>query len=240
MAAGDGRCLVSALPVAGDARRPCPNCGKLVGPKHAYRSGKTRCRNRYTWTPLRLLALEEGLARGRSDEEIARRLGTTATAVNLARKRRGLASRTARCGSARTVAARLGLGCAKKVAAWINAGWLRGRQGPARGANRQWIVEEADLRDFLRDSAHWHRWEVERIADPDLRAFADRVRAAVRFLTLGEVAGRMCVQPKTVHSWIAKGYLPAVRNGNHLVREDDLARFELPRIGGPRRRKGAS
>ena len=48
------------------------------------------------------------------------------------------------------------------------------------------------------------------------------------FLTLGEAAERLCVESRTLHQWIKKGWLPAVRmgvdRGNHLVREDELAR----------------
>jgi excisionase family DNA binding protein len=229
--------MMSALPLAGDALRSCPNCGKLVGPKHAYRSGKTRCRNRYTWTPLRLLALEEMIHKGHTDEVIARRLGVTANAVRIVRTRRRLPTRTVVCGSARSVARRLGIGCAKSVTAWIDRGYLRGRPGQVRGKHPQRYVDEADLRDFLRDPAHWHRWEVERIVDPALRALATTVRGEVRFLTQAEVADRCFVQRATVQQWIDKGWLPAVSTGSHrVVRASDLAAFRPPTLGFDRER----
>lgn len=90
----------------------------------------------------------------------------------------------------------------------------------------------ADNRDrllaFLADEAHWHRWRPERISEPCMREWALELRAGVRFLTLTEVADRCCVTVGAVASWIQAGILPAIRNGNHMVRESDLAGFVPP------------
>jgi excisionase family DNA binding protein len=174
---------------------------------------------------------------GCSDREIAGRLGVSPNAVFIARKRYGVPSRTARLLSAEAVARQVGVSCAKTVARWIRQGWLRGRRGQPRGANRQWYVRPEDLRDFLRDPAHWHRWEPERIPDPSLRAWAQEVRGGVRYLSQTEVARRCCVQRATVQQWIDTGLLPAVSTGSHrLVRESDLAAFRPPKLGFDRER----
>jgi excisionase family DNA binding protein len=174
----------------------------------------------------------EYLERGWDDTRIAAKLGCSATAVSLARKRAGIpcVTKTLRC--PQQIAALLGLGCPKTVVRWIQAGWLRGRRGPRRGGNRQWIVTDDAFHAFLADPAHWHRWEVARITDPTLRAFVASVRSPDRYLTLTEVAELCCVQPGTVWHWIDKGWLPAVRNGNHRVREADALRFRAARLAG--------
>src|SRR5690606_22184989 len=87
----------------------------------------------------------------------------------------------------------------------------------------------------------WHLWDPERI-DPasGFRRWAQEIRAGVRFLTVGDVAERCYVEVHTVSNWIRSGRLPAVRNGNWLVRERDLDGFippgQLSRSGIPQRR----
>jgi excisionase family DNA binding protein len=210
----------------------CPNCGKPKPPTHWFGNGNTHCRTRQTWTQARLFRLMTLLEAGRTDEQIARELGTTPVVINLARKRRGIPSRTETLLSAGEVARRMGFGCGKKVTWLIGQGWLRGRRGQRRGPNRQWYVRPEDLLAFLDDPAHWSLWEVERIADETLRRYAEKVRGGVRYLTQSEVAERLFVDRGTVQQWIDKGWLPASRHGrsNRLVREDDVAAFERPGI----------
>lgn len=204
-----------------------------AGGFEAYRREDWRKRPRVWTRPLRL-RLAELLDAGLADEVIARELSAafgcrlTAEAVNLARKRYGIASRTRRAHTGRSVARLLGLGCSKQVARWCRAGWLRGRQTQRRGGNRQWRILHDDLLAFLEDEAHWHRWQPERITDAALREWALELRAGVAFLTVGQVAERCYVEPTTVNQWIHRGELPAVRNGNWLVRSDVLADFVPP------------
>lgn len=179
------------------------------------------------WTTRQIEELESLLERGLSDEHIGRRLGRSANAVNIQRKRLGIPSRTAQLLSCRQVADRLGIGCSKSVTRWIEAGYVRGRRGPRRGPYRQWQVTEENLFEFLENPAHWHRWEARRITDKGLREWALELPKP-RFLTLSEVARSYCVEPKTVHQWIAKGWLPARRNGNHVIDERDLVDFVPP------------
>lgn len=214
----------------------CDACGRDVRPIHWYRSGKTRCGGaKRVWTKPRLWKLMELIERGWDDARIGREIGVMANAVNVARKRYAIPSRTETTFTARAVAKRLGIGCAKTVSYWIKRGWLNGRKGQRRGGHRQWMIHPDDLLAFIEDPDHWHRWNPERIPDAGLRDWATELRRGVRFLTLTEAADRACVQPQTVNQWIRKGWLPAVRNGNHLVRESDLERFVLRRIGGFRR-----
>ena len=180
------------------------------------------------WTPERVTRLEGYLEQGLSDEVIARRFGVSSDAVNLARKRHRVDSRTRLTLNSRKVAAQLGIPCSKTVVGWIEAGWLKARRGPARGGNRQWLIKEEAVLDFLRDPAHWHRWQPERIPDICFREWAIEVRAGVRFLTVGEVAARYSVIVNMVGQWIHKGWLPAVRHANWLIRESDLAGWVVP------------
>lgn len=187
------------------------------------------------WTTARLWKLMELIERGWSDEQIAAALGTTANGVNIARKRNRIPSRTRTLLSARAAADRVGVKCAKTVVAWIEHGWLKGKQGPRRGPFPQWQIHPDDLIAFMEDPGHWHRWHPERIPDAGLRQWATELRRGVRFLSLTEAAGRAFVQPATIHQWIKKGWLPAVRNGNHVVREQDLEHFVRRQIGGWRK-----
>jgi len=185
-------------------------------------------RSRTKWTPNELSELEDLIYAGWSDERLAERFHASVNGIQLARKRHGIPSRTQALLCCRVIAAKLGIRCAKSVARWIERGWLKGRRGQPRGGNQQWYVTESALLTFLEDARHWQRWQPERITDPDLREWTLELRAGVRFLTLGEVAQRYYVEPATVGAWIQRGLLPAVRNGNHLVRESDLRGFIPP------------
>lgn len=185
-------------------------------------------RSRWKWSEKDLFLLDDLIAQGYSDDAIACRLRTTVNGVQLARKRYGIKSRTEQLLSCRSVAERLGIGCAKTITRWIESGWLKGKRGTRRGKYRQWQVTELDLWAFMEDPAHWHRWDAERVPDPRLREWAVEVRGGSRFLTLSEVARRCYVEPVTVHRWIKAGLLPVVRNGNHLVPEAALDGFVPP------------
>jgi hypothetical protein len=198
------------------------------------------------WPLPRRWRLMELIERGWPDARIGDVLGCSAIAVKLARRRYGIAPKSRAILTAREVAKRLGIRCAKTVAWWIASGWLSGQRGWAVGKNRAWMVREEALLGFLADPAHFHRWQPERITDRGLREWAMAQRGDVRFLTLGGAAAwlcqtrSICVERGTVAQWIAKGWLPAVRNGNHLVRQDDLATFQRPVFGqGARKRSWA-
>lgn len=188
------------------------------------------------WTRKRLMQLESLIEEGLGDQSIARKLGTTANGVMIARKRYGLRSRTKSILCCLQIASKLGIGCQKTVTRWIEQGWLVGRRGQRRGGNRQWYVTESALMDFLENPDHWQCWDPNRVVDPDLRDWVLELRNGVRFLSLTEVGRRCFCEPKTVYQWIRKGFIPAVRNGrgNHQVRERDLVGFTPPQIGGPR------
>ena len=125
------------------------------------------------------------------------------------------------------------VGNEKTIVCWIRRGWLSGRVG-----GRRWNVTMEALYDFVQDSRYCHVWTEVRIVDPALRAYAREVRPSERFLTVGQVAAQCFVSTNTVAQWIRKGWLRAVRNGNWLVPALALLDFEMPRVGGYRRRGG--
>ncbi|HLI51008.1 MAG TPA: hypothetical protein VKU87_04380 [Thermomicrobiaceae bacterium] len=184
------------------------------------------------WTNDRLFELSGLLDLGWSDARIGRHFGKTAEAIKLARRKHHLAPRAERYLSSQRVASLMNISCSKTVIRWIEMGYLKGKRGVRIGLHRTWMVEWDDLFDFLRDPAHWHRWEVSRIGpdSPLWWACADARghHATERYLTLSEVARRFFVQTTTVCQWIGKGQLPSVRNGNHLVRESDLRGWTPP------------
>lgn len=187
------------------------------------------------WTTEQLTALEWMLDKGMPDAAIGKALGRSATAVQVMRKRSRLPSRTERNYTCRKLGSLLGVD-GKAVAWWIRNRWLRGRQGQRRGRNRQWVVTEDALMEFLENRAYWHLWDPARLADRDLREWALEQRSE-QFLTLAEVARRFWVVESTVGSWLDRGELPFVRRGrgNRLVPESSLRGWVPP---GQRSKKG--
>lgn len=179
------------------------------------------------WTPERLSMIEDGIDRGLTDDTIARQIGCTKNAVQIARKRNGIASRSVVMLSARAVQERMGIGCAKTVARWINKGWLKGRRGQQLGPYRMWYVREDDLLSFLEDPAYWYAWRPEAITEPHLRSWALEERA-YRYLSVGEVAKRFYVTTSAVNAWIHQGEIPAKKYGNWWIRDCDLKGFTPP------------
>jgi hypothetical protein len=220
--------------------RLCPHCQRLKPDTHFYsRSGSSRCRQRLVWTLDRRYRVMTYLNLGLSDAAIGKKMGVSGEAIKLMRRRYGIEGVTKTKLTAREVARVMGVQCAKSVTRWIAARLLRGEHGYRQGPHRIWLVERVDLYGFVEDEGTWHVWDPARITDRDLRRYATRIRGGVRFLTPGEVADRMFVQHTTVNSWIHKGFLPARRWGNWWIDERDLARFELPRIGGHPRKTAA-
>jgi len=74
-------------------------------------------RSRWKWSAEDLLRLEELLARGWTDRKIGESLGCSAVAVQVVRKRHGIAPRSRVLLTARTVARKLGIRCSKTVCA---------------------------------------------------------------------------------------------------------------------------
>lgn len=230
MTASPARC--GALTARGTpCRRPAVDGGPC-----AWHSRDRRPEPR-VWTRAKRWRLMTYLERGWDDARIGAALGVSPDAAKLARRRYRIPARNQTVLTARAVAQRLGVGCAKTVVRWIEAGWLLGESGWRVGRNQVWMVREEALWGFLENPHHWHRWQPERIPDPGLRGWAMALRGGVRFLTLGEAAAwlcrerQICVERATVASWTQKGWLPSVRNGNHLVRLADLATFEQPAFG---------
>lgn len=178
------------------------------------------------WTLERQWRLAEYLERGMSYELIAKKFGVSREAVRLARKDYGIRSPYKMHLSAQDIAKLLGMDWSHAVGRWIKAGWLKGRK--LRFGKRGWYsVRYSSFIAFLENPEHHHRWHPDRITDLSLREWAREIWTGP-FLTQGEVAWRLCVDRGTVHTWIQRGLLPAVRNGNWVVRESDLEGFTVP------------
>ena len=182
---------------------------------------------RFRWPASRLETLYRLMEQGRPDAEIAAEMGTTEAAVQMAVRHWHLPSRQRLCLTARQVARLVGAKCAKSVARWVEAGWLVGRRGWVQGPHAVWLVRWADLEAFLRDPAHWHRWEPARVTHPELRRVVAETRAGEPRLLTQTEAARICgVQRGTVQQWLDRGWLPAARGRrNRMVAEADLAAF---------------
>ena len=119
-------------------------------PKGQFTRGRKR-----NWTPDELARAEEMIEDGRSERAIAARLGRSENGVHVYLGRHGRSRTALRPMSATRVARLLGIGCAKMVARWMQAGWLASRRGHWQGPNRVWWTSEQDLQAFLEDSRHW-------------------------------------------------------------------------------------
>lgn len=193
------------------------------------------------WTEDEVESMVEGLQRGWPDAAIGQRIGRSAAAVNIKRKKLRIACRSKLTLSAREVARRMGIPCSKTVAWWIRRGYLAGRHGHRRGGNRRWVVRIEALYDFVADTRYRHLWSEAAITDPALRAHA-RDGALERFYTTGDVA-RMyfLANSNSVQAWIKRGHLTgAIRRGNWLIPASALDGFVPPgqrsKTGRPQRR----
>lgn len=175
------------------------------------------------WTRARVIEVLTLIEQGQSDRQIADRFKSTARAIKLVRKRHGIPAGRNSTLTARSIQRIVGMGDSKTVRRWIDNGWLSGsKTDVGAGRNYRWRITHAQLFTFLEDPAHWHRWDPERITDLGLRQWAIEMRAGVRFLNLTEASRIAFVEPKTIWAWIDKGWLSEIRNGNHVVREDEL------------------
>lgn len=179
------------------------------------------------WTAERLLELEACIEKGMTDTAIGKHLGCSSNAVQIARKRNGIASRRQVMLTGHAISQKLGLTCSKRVTMWIERGYLKGRRGQQVGRSRMWYVTEEALLAFMEDPRTWPLWKPERITEKYLRDWALEIRT-VRYLRPGEVANRFAVGANAVNDWIHQGRLPAQRWGNWWIRESDLDGFEPP------------
>lgn len=129
------------------------------------------------WTPEQLARVDAGIERGLSNALLGERLGKSANAIKVIRRRHKLGAPSRTGYTARRLAAVMGLSCSKTVARWIDQGWLRGQRGAVIwGPHHIWRIEEDDLLAFLEDSRGWAQWRVEDIRDPFLRQWAHELR----------------------------------------------------------------
>lgn len=191
------------------------------------------------WTRKRLSTLDALVSQGLTDQQIARRMGVTATAAKIARRRRlGAPAGRTLLWTAHRVARLFGID-GKTVIRWMQRGWLPASRGASAGPSRIWQTTEETLTAFIENPAFWHLWTPERMTETLWRDWATEIRSE-RYLSTGEVGDRLGVYHKTVRQWISKGELPAVKHGaNWRIPERALAGFVIPadrsKAGKPRR-----
>ncbi len=221
----------------------CVLCGRSAIVAAARRTNKPQAnrpewrhgRTAPLWTPQETQQLREMVDAHRSYADMAAALGRTETAIRVRCKRLGMPLTKAAGMTIRQTAALLGVPCSKTVAWWCNKRWLRSHDiGIEVYSGRVRVVEMDELLAFMENPRHWHLWEPERIPDAGLREWASEMRAGVRFLTLGEVAERLCCTVGWVNVLITQGRIKAVRRGNWLVREEDCI---YPEVSTPKGRK---
>jgi len=181
------------------------------------------------WTALDELTLRTCYQDGVPVRTIARQLRRTQTAIRLKQRRLHLRRCERHTLPAAAVARTMGLSCPKTVANWVGRGWLR----PIGGRRaRTWRFDPLALWDLCANGQTFVAWEVARITDPELRAYAAEQRALhPRWLRLQEVARRYHVTPGTVAGWVTQGRFVAEqvqRYGVVWLREDALDGFVPP------------
>lgn len=177
------------------------------------------------WTAIDVDRLIQLVDAGHGYDTLARRLRRTRTAVLIKCKRLGVrVTTTPATLAARDVAALLGNACSKSVTRWIALGWLPARNAGGPGCKALWRIQWDDLLAFMERRDYWPTWEQDRIRDAALREWAQELRAAAggRWISIGEVAERYCVDCRAVNTWIRKGWLPAARYGNWWIWSADL------------------
>jgi excisionase family DNA binding protein len=98
-----------------------------------------------------------------------------------------------------------------------------------RAARNIWHVQWLDLCAWLDEPTHWMMYDPAACTEPTLREHLIEIRQGrPRWLSIGEVAVQYRVGAHTVHQWVKKGFLPAVRYGNWWIRESDLAGWRIP------------
>lgn len=197
------------------------SCG-LSMPKGVYKTNPA-----HNWTEQQRLAVMLGVAYGLPSSTVAKRIGRTATAVDVFVKRNHLSRKHHGPHSGRDVARLLGVGCSKTVTRWVHNGWLKGHSRLRHGPTKMLSVLHDDLLTFLEDPRYWHVWQPERITDAALRQYTQALRT-VTYLTPGQVAARFSVCAGAVNDWIHWDILPAKRYGNWRIAEHDVRNFTPP------------
>jgi hypothetical protein len=152
--------------------------------------------------------------------EIGHRIGRSAAAVNLYRKRRRLPAMTKSPGWLTANKARLALGLsdARIVIGWIKSGLLQGQR--AQGL-KTYVVREIDLKRWVIDPISWAYFDASKIKDP---AIGRLVNLAMNqwndeWLTTRQIADQAGTNTEIVVQAIKRNQLPAI----HLMRKGGRA-----------------
>lgn len=162
---------------------------------------------------------------------IAQALGRTANAVKIRFTRRGMTAPSKRYLTAQDVGRLMGADV-HTVARWIKRGYLKAR--PMPGERRIWQIRRGDLVRFLAEPDNWAYYRLEKIQDPLLQAFAQRVQARhpelADYLTPPEAAEVAGIYVGTLNRLIREGRIPAKRWGNWWILRRDAEAYRQRRV----------
>lgn len=106
-------------------------------------------------------------------------------------------------------------------------GWLQAIN-ISDAATAYYRIDQESIWEFIERPETWVAWQTERITDPDLRAWAEEVRAAgPRWLTPRVASGRLHVSLSVLAVYARRGLLHGVFYNHWYYREDEIAGLTL-------------
>jgi excisionase family DNA binding protein len=182
-----------------------------------------------TWTRTDHTRLETLLEAGLSYAAAAKKLRRSVVALQVKASRRRLTrGRADAILHARDVERLLGIPNRMAATRWIRRGWLAATNTSA-GHRPTWRITQEAMYAFLSDARYSFAWHPALIPDPELRAWATRIRATQpRWLTTTEAAARLGVSVRLVSRWCQSGALPATKYQSWHICETALDTFRAP------------
>src|SRR6185437_15072625 len=94
----------------------------------------------------------------------------------------------------------------------IAEGYLRAHDV---GNGRKKLVHWEDICSYIENEDAWHVFDPRAIRDSALREWAIEVRHGLTFFSTEDAARELCIARMTLHGYMARGHIRAVRQGRH-------------------------
>lgn len=142
-----------------------------------------------------------------ADDEVARHLNRSISAVVLKAKRLGI-SRRENVWTATNVAELFGVNI-KTVVRWIDRGWIAGKKAPfgsggQNGEYRAWSIDDASVERFVRRQGWAYDWR-RMIEGEYLTRLARSIAKSDPWLTIDDCAAELRLHRGTVSRWTKEG-----------------------------------